>query len=362
MKRLLLLLGLLPGFVQALDAPVVGITATTDGDSVYVTLAWDPVPGAARYQVFRQDQILGTSTLVSDNATSPFQTAVPTGWNWQLQPDVLKFFKVDASDAPLHPVPMIRVLAGTFQMGQVGVAEPVHQVTLTHDFWLGETEITNAQFREAALWAIDQGYLELSLDRSMYAHNRYLGILPNNSDNYPVVNINWFAAACYCDWLSIADNLIPFYNGEWSSSQSHNPYLASYYRLPTVSEWEFAARYNDGRRYPWGDDPPVDCIHGNFNWCLNHTSQVGSYPTGDSMLGFHDMAGNVWEWTNDWLFDYSTQSVTDPYGDETGTIKAFRGGHFRGINYFIQSASHYTDQMPDFIGNDLGFRICRTAQ
>jgi hypothetical protein len=101
MNKFLLLLGLLPALTFALDAPVVGITATTDGDSVYVTLAWDPVPGAARYQVFRQDQFLGTSTLVADNAASPFLTSVPTGWNWQAQPDVLKFFEVIASDEPV---------------------------------------------------------------------------------------------------------------------------------------------------------------------------------------------------------------------------------------------------------------------
>lgn len=398
MKMLLLLLGLLPAFSYALDAPVVDITATTDGDSVFVRLAWDPVPGAMRYQVFRQDQFIGASTLVSDNASSPFQTAVPTGWNWQQQPDILKFFRVEASDEPLHPVPMIRVPAGTFQMGQVGVAEPVHQVTLTHDFWFGETEVTNQQYLFALNWAYEAGYVTVRNNRA-YSHGMIILDLSVNSEiefiddgfgicradnagfwgfeeasiydptNHPVKEVTWFGAACYCDWISEINGVEPYYQGLWDQIPSvRNPYMADGYRLPTEGEWEYVAQYNDDRIFPWGDSEPT-CDNATFGdntvgICLDWTYPVGTLPLGASSIDVKDMAGNVWEWCNDWHGEYENTQQTDPIGLYDGINNRVRRGS-SWVNTSSQQKCSYRYSGIGEPGNalwDLGFRICRTAQ
>ena len=94
MRTVTLLFGLLPCLAGAVVAPVVSISATTDGDSVYVNLYWSPVPGAFRYRVFYQAHLIDTPTPLGYTPTSPYEVTVSTGWNWQEQPDVVGFYYV----------------------------------------------------------------------------------------------------------------------------------------------------------------------------------------------------------------------------------------------------------------------------
>ena len=66
-------------------------------------------------------------------------------------------------------------------------------------------------------------------------------------------------------------------------------------RLPRDAEWTRAAQGDDGRTYPWGEQPP-DATRANYNRNVGTTTPVGSYPAGASPYGLLDMAGNVWEW------------------------------------------------------------------
>ncbi len=118
---------------------------------------------------------------------------------------------------------------------------------------------------------------------------------------WPVVNINWSDAASYCAWVGK--------------------------RLPTEAEWEKAARGTDGRVYPWGDEKPTK-FHANYGgkeWA-DHTAlvPVGMSEIGKSPYGIYDMAGNVWEWVNDWYdYDYYKKSLRkNPQGPTTGTSKS----------------------------------------
>ena len=147
-------------------------------------------------------------------------------------------------------------------------------------------------------------------------------------DSHPVVQVSARDAAAYCAWRGL--------------------------RLPTEREWEFAARGTDGRRYPWGDQPPGEggsrrANYGAENCCAAdasdgflRTAPVGSFPVGRSPFGLEDMAGNVWEWTS------------SAYADSGGEV-ALRGGGWGNDPYGLRSS--YRHGNPPDIGLDMvGFR------
>ena len=131
--------------------------------------------------------------------------------------------------------------------------KPVHIVELD-GFWIDQTEVTSgmyAQCVDAGACSPPEESNPTQVDTARY-------------DVYPVINVSWFQANDYCNWIGG--------------------------RLPTEAEWEKAARGDDGRLYPWGDDEPT-CRLANYWTCVNRISAVGSYPAGASPYGALDMAG-----------------------------------------------------------------------
>src|ERR1035437_1997837 len=136
--------------------------------------------------------------------------------------------------------------------------------------------------------------------------------------NRPVVGVSWFEASAYCAW---AGGRLPT-EAEWGCVSRH--WGLCEWRggwLPTEAEWECAAL--DGRegiRYPWGDKEP-DAYHANFYEAgPHHLTPVGLYPEGATPRGIEDLAGNCWEWVNDWWCDDYEKPA------ERGERPVMRGG------------------------------------
>jgi formylglycine-generating enzyme required for sulfatase activity len=289
------------------------------------------------------------------------------------------------------PVPgeMVLVPAGNFTMGD-GVAScglSQHQVTLTHSFYLGKYEVTNQEYRDALQWAYGCGYVTATLDTVrdnldgstvMLVH---LGsVLPGQTEcqvsfsggvftvdsgkeNHPMTNVSWYGAAAYCDWLSMSEGLGRAYNHSTWQCNSGNPYGASGYRLPTDAEWEYAARYNDGRIYPWGDESP-DCSRANYCGCVGSTAAVGSFPAGATSLGLYDMAGNVLQYCNDWwICDLGTSSQSNPTGPPEPPPYPFRVMHGGSWLEFYDDNLRCAGRLltyPPLADFDFGFRCARS--
>lgn len=236
-------------------------------------------------------QTIPTATVLPP--TSPPPTATPTE------------SPLSERTSPVDGMPQVYVPAGVLRMGGLDVysidrdESPAHTVSLDA-FWIDQLEVTNAMY----MLCVQAGACTPPVDWASDKRFSYF----NNEEfrDYPVVHVTWGQASVYCTWAER--------------------------RLPTEAEWERAARSDDFRNFPWGDEPPSE-IYANFNRLVNDTSRVGSYAPGASPFGALDMAGNVWEWVAD-LYSvgyYSISPEHNPPGPEiNGTNqRVIRGGSFQ---------------------------------
>jgi len=236
---------------------------------------------------------------------------------------------------------MVYVAAGEFIMGTFDSdasgqnnEKPPRKVYLDA-YWIDQTPVTNKMF---AKFFAETGYqteAERAGDVRSWRQPQGLNRNLDGLWDHPVVYVTYHDAQAYCKW---ADR-----------------------RLPTEAEWEKAARGTDGRTYPWGNEAPNNKVL-NFNWQVEGTSPVDSYPAGASPFGAFDMAGNVWEWVADWYDKqyYKQAPVRNPTGPSGGKYRVLRGGSWNYFARFVRAVSRGWDA-PTVRLNIRGFRCARSS-
>ena len=213
---------------------------------------------------------------------------------------------------------LVLIRPGKFMMGD---GKDRHEVTLSKPFYMGVTEVTQAQY-EAVMGANPSHF---------------------KGATNPVEMVYWNDAAGFCKKLSE------------KTRQT--------FRLPTEAEWEYACRAGTQTAYSFGDDPSALGDYAWWDWNGGWTT----HPVGQkrpNAWGLYDMHGNVWEWCADWFGEYPKGPVTDPSGPATGSgARVVRGGawDFVGTAVFRCAFRAYNDPSDRLDSHGrLGFRCART--
>ena len=267
----------------------------------------------------------------------------------------------DAAVAELTcPADMVKVPAGKFFMGtddkeSLSFERPAHQVTLGA-YCIDRTEVTVAAYKACS---------DVGACRPVPPNNDWDGLgekerkifdpLCNVKDpdkaNHPMNCIDWKSARAFC------------------KTQKK--------RLPTEAEWEHAARGSDGRRYPWGDEPPnkdrqnacgTECERWGKSVGLGlramydgddgypNTAPVGTFPLGRTVYGADDMTGNVWEWVQDVYASYGPAAEVEPRGPAKGDERVLRGGAWNGSDPSFVRPTFRNHDAPQKRAYNIGFR------
>jgi len=233
---------------------------------------------------------------------------------------------------------------------------PVHKVYIDA-FWMDKYETTNEKYVGYLNSAYNQGLIEVtdgvvrkagdtenycntsssSGKGSEYSRIHWDGkgfTITKGKEDHPMVQVTWYGAAAFANWRSAKAGLAPCYDLEtWKCD-----FDAGGFRLPTEAEWEKASRgghQNPYYMFSWGSNN-LKNNEGNFVGSgdpfeeeIPPTTPVGYYDKANG-YGLYDMAGNVWEWCNDWWdYDYPSESpYNNPRGPEKGIIHVNRGGGF----------------------------------
>jgi len=293
-----------------------------------------------------------------------------------------------ASSSPSSRDDMVLIPAGPFIMGsdkeddsgkqeEYGLVKPLYldehprRTVELPAYWIDRYEVTNRQYkafvearklREPFAWTqngynllperlratdleslrwIAAEYFRLDIDTRRLGREELLRLMlaeQRKKDDLPVTGITWAEANRYCHWAGK--------------------------RLPTEAEWEKAARGTDGREFPWGNDWDAGFANtgDNDEWGES-MAPVGYYQDNRSPYGVYDMAGNAWEWVDEWYKPYpgSDYFVSEAFGEKNRVIRGGGGGvgHYALSEFFRSAMRGYAP--PDSRNADVGFRCARDA-
>jgi formylglycine-generating enzyme required for sulfatase activity len=241
--------------------------------------------------------------------------------------------------------------ADTFRMGSGAGSpdeQPDHDVTV-RAFYMDSTEITQGRFFEI------------------------LGVKPSNTTYHPddpVESVTWYDAVLFCNALSkrYGYDTVYLYSSLEGTPGNNCTSLNNLvidtarigYRLPTEAEWESACRAETATEYYWGDDSAQSAsfaVYGGGT-AASQTTVASKTPNAN---GLYDMAGNVWEWCNDWYGNYSATEQNSPTGPITGSARIIRGGGWQDNATELRSSNRGFG-IPGWKSSFVGFRTVLPAR
>jgi formylglycine-generating enzyme required for sulfatase activity len=262
-------------------------------------------------------------------------------------------------DTHFAKITFATIPGGTFDMGdEVGDlwdgCRPVHRVKVS-GFKMSVYEVTNNQYAMYLNSALASGDIVIK-EGDVYGKTgeglgkRYLDI----GYDYDSENKCWVAFKNGRFTAADGKENWPVVAVSWYGSKSFARYYG--FDLPTEAEWEYAAR--GGKQLMYGTrDGTIDSSKVNYNMYVGHPTPVGAYPA--NPFGLYDMSGNVWEWCEDWYENYPKESVTNPKGEQSGTVRIIRDGTWDNLAFKCRLA--YRGRFVPTDGDyGLGFRVvCR---
>lgn len=258
--------------------------------------------------------------------------------------------RIDAIAAQAERSPMMPVAEGLFFMGTARTGHESFSLTLQYD----DTEQPQRRIR-LDRYEIDRDEVSLSeflrwlaqqhrpipveihklIEHVMTVH----ALSPDTLARWPALYVTWAEASDFC--------------------------RAQEKRLPTEAEWEKAARGEEGRLFPWGQQPPTPTLAMFGQYHVHEipiVAPVASGEEGRSPYGLHHMAGNAAEWVADWfgIDYYMTMPERDPHGPATGRYKVIRGGSWKSTPALLRSATR-SGAPPEQRAATIGFRCARST-
>lgn len=265
----------------------------------------------------------------------------PAGFVAQSIPDTLRNFRA--------------IKGGTFTMGDKELSPLIHRphTVNLNSFYIGETEVTRAYWRDFLLAKANYGDTYTFIDYTIPGWGE--------TEQHPIVLPTWFNAVRFCNYytkefLHSNDTAYIFIKADsvvWNTKSKEA-------RLPTEAEWEYACRGGTETSYYTGWI--VNSSYANYGAdTINKTVSVAGYPA--NPFGLYDMMGNVREWCWDLYDEYPYTIQTDPTGPVTpstiyGSKRVIRGGGWSDLD--VRSASRYNDNPSSSRYDNLGFRLAKT--
>jgi formylglycine-generating enzyme required for sulfatase activity len=288
------------------------------------------------------------------------QPALPTGSTFRDGPTFPEMVVVPPGDFMMGPEPgeMERVV-NSLDFISASIArrfdremKPRHAVKITRRFGIGMFDVTKREFLQ---FTQVTGYSSNS-DCHAFVNSRFSSIGSaawlrpgfRQTDKDPVVCVSWEDAQAYIEWLNK------------TLATQRNTANQDLYRLPTESEWEFAAGASMISPKWWSgltNSRSADCDECGSVWDHKGTAPVGSFPP--NPLGLYDMLGNVWQWVQDCWHDNYVNAPSDgnAWGDTICGSHVMRGGGWTTASFAIRPSLRSTTRFPT---NYVGFRVAKT--